>query len=304
MARTYHVFVNRESGAVDEVDRQCAEISATFHEFGAEATIGIVDAGALPDALRLAWKQGIDAVVVAGGDGTVSSAAQVAVGDDMVLGVLPLGTFNHFAKDLGMRPDLGEAVRFLVDAETVRIDVGEVNDKVFVNNASIGVYPKMVGERDALRARRGWGKLRAAPVAVVRTLRGLPVHRLRLSIDGAAPESVETALLFVGNGLFDEHGERVGKRTSLDDHRLGVYLVATRSPWRLVANAFRARIGGVTAAPAMTRRDAQEMIVESEETSLQIALDGEPTDLRVPLTFRSRPGALRVLAAPDRTRGS
>src|SRR4030095_1182940 len=104
------------------------------------------------------------------GDGTTNSAAGVAVTDNMILGVLPMGTFNHFAKDVGMTDDVGEAVRFLASAEITAIDVGEVNGRVFVNNASIGVYPQMVANRDDIRRRRGWGKIRAAPLAVVRTL--------------------------------------------------------------------------------------------------------------------------------------
>ena len=238
-----------------------------------------ISADALPEAIRAAWRQGIDAVVVAGGDGTVNCAAQVAVDNGIVLGVLPMGTFNHFAKDLGMRPALGPAVQFLASAKMTTVDVGEVNGRVFVNNASIGVYPMMVDERDKLRARRGWGKLRAAPVAIVRTLRGLPVLRLRLAIDGAPPVSVETPLLFVGNGLFDEHGPRVGQRTSLSDHRLGVYVIATSSRSRLIANAVRARLGGVRSAPAMDRRAAEELIIDSSEPTLLVALDGEPTEL-------------------------
>jgi diacylglycerol kinase family enzyme len=249
--------------------------------------------------MRVAWQQGLDAVIIAGGDGTVNCAAQVALQSDIVLGVLPMGTFNHFAKDLGMTSDLLASAKFLSVAEAIPVDVGEVNGRVFVNNASIGVYPKMVRERDDLRARRGWGKVRAAPVAVVRTLRRLPVNQLRLTIDAAAPVVVATPFLFVGNGLFDEHGERVGQRTSLTDHRLGVYVIATTNPWRLVANAIRARLGGVDAASRMDRRAGETLVVDADQRTLRLALDGEPTELAVPLVFRSRAGALRVLAAPE-----
>jgi diacylglycerol kinase family enzyme len=304
VSRRYHVFVNDAAGSVGEVAGQLAEITRAFAEVGVDATIEAVSPDGLAEAMLAARQSGIDAVVVAGGDGTVNCAAQVAVENDIVLGVLPLGTFNHFAKDLGMTGALDAAVKFLADADVTNVDVGEVNGRVFVNNASIGVYPTMVDERDELRARRGWGKLRAAPVAIVRTLRGLPVHRLRLTIDGAPAVSVETPLLFVGNGLFDEHGQRVGQRTSLSDHRLGMYVIATSSRWRLIANALRARLGGVSAAPGMVRHTAEELIIDSSDPTLLVALDGEPTELRVPLIFRSRPGALSVLAAPGRTQGS
>lgn len=300
MSRTYHVFINDAAGSASEPDEQVRDITEAFREVGVDATVEIVEPERLPEVMRGAWKQGVDAIVVAGGDGTISCATEVAVADEMVLGMLPMGTFNHFAKDLGMTADLVDAVRFLADAEVVAVDVGEVNGKIFVNNASIGVYPTMVNEREDLGERRGWGKVRAAPVAIVRTLRRLPVHHLQLVIDGSPSVRLDTPFLFVGNGLFDERGERVGQRTSLTDHRLGVYVIATTSRWRLVTNAIRARVGGVGAAALTERRAGETLVVTTAEPTLATALDGEPTDLRPPLTFRSRAGALRVLALPGR----
>src|SRR5690606_11439746 len=95
-----------------------------------------------------------DAVIVAGGDGTVNCVAGAVVGTDVVIGVLPGGTFNHFAKDIGMPDDMVGAVRALADAEPRLVDVGEVNGRVFVNNSVLGVYPEMVAIRDKLRSRR------------------------------------------------------------------------------------------------------------------------------------------------------
>ncbi len=300
MSRTYHVFINDAAGSVGEPEQQVRDITEAFGAVGVDATVESIEPERLPEVMRAAWKRGVDAVVVVGGDGTISGAAEVAVADGMVLGVLPMGTFNHFAKDLGMTPDLAAAVRFLAEAEVVPVDVGEVNGKIFVNNASIGVYPAMVTERDDLRERRGWGKVRAAPVAIVRTLRRLPVHHLQLIVDGSPPVTIDTPFLFVGNGLFDERGERVGQRTSLTDHRLGVYVIATTSRWRLVANAITTRVGGIHAAAQTERRVGETLMLRTDEPTLAIALDGEPTDLRPPLTFRSLAGALRVLALPGR----
>jgi diacylglycerol kinase family enzyme len=302
VSRTYHVFINDAAGSVGEPEQQVRDITDAFDAAGVVAMVEIVEPERLAEVMRAAWKQGVDAIVVAGGDGTISSAADAAVANEIVLGVLPMGTFNHFAKDLGMTADLAAAVRFLAEAEIVPVDVGEVNGTIFINNASIGVYPTMVAERDNLSRRRGWGKVRSAPVAIVRTLRRLPVHHLELVIDGSSPEAIDTPFLFVGNGLFDERGERVGQRTTLTDHRLGVYVIATTSRWRLVANAIESRVGGIRAAAQTRRRAGETLVVTTNEPTLAIALDGEPTDLRPPLTFRSKSGALRVLAQPGRDR--
>jgi diacylglycerol kinase family enzyme len=298
VSRRYRVLINDAAGTAREGAVTTHDLAVAFRQAGVDATVVEVEADNLPEAMRDAWRSGVDAIVVGGGDGSTNCAAGVAIADNMVLGVLPMGTFNHFAKDLGMTDDVDEAVHFLASAEITAIDVGEVNGRVFVNNASIGVYPEMVANRDDIRKRRGWGKIRAAPLAVVRTLRRLPVHHLRLTIDDTAPVSIETPLLFVGNGSFDDDGVRVGQRTSLEDHRLSAYAIATTSRWRLVVNALQARLGGVAAAPSMIRHAGEHLVVDSDQTSLAIAVDGEPTDLRVPLRFRSRPGALRMLAAP------
>jgi diacylglycerol kinase family enzyme len=295
VTRRYHVFINKEAGS-GEADQKSSDISNEFRNAGVEATVVAVDPRRLHEQMREAWSRGTDAIVIAGGDGTVSLAAGVAVESSIVLGVLPMGTFNHFAKDLGMPDDLAGAVLFLVQADVVDVDVGQVNGKIFVNNASIGVYPKMVGEREDIRRRRGWGKVRAAPVAIMHALRRLPVHRLRLKVDDSAPVDITTPLLFIGNGLFDERGERVGQRASLTDHRLGAYAIVTSSRWKLITSSVRARVGGIDAAAQMQHHTGKTLVVDSDE-ALELALDGEPTDLRVPLNFQSCAGALRVLAA-------
>ena len=261
MSRTYHVFINDAAGSVGEPEQQVRDITEAFGAVGVDATVDSVEPERLPAAMRDAWNRGVDAIVVAGGDGTISCAAEVAVAEEMVLGVLPMGTFNHFAKDLGMTADLADAVRFLAEAEVVPVDVAEVNGKIFVNNASIGVYPTMVTERNDLSKRRGWGKVRAAPVAIVRTLRRLPVHHLQLVVDGSPPATIDTPFLFVGNGLFDDRGERVGQRTSLTDHRLGVYIIATSSRWLLITNAIKSRFGGMRTAAQTERRPGETLVV-------------------------------------------
>ncbi len=298
MTRRFVVLVNAAAGSVDEAADELDQIVQAFAAEGIDADVSAVDPQDLPDSMRDAWGDGVEAIIIAGGDGSVNCAAGVAAGTDMVLGVLPRGTFNHFAKDLGVpTTDIAASVAWLARAVATPVDIGEVNDRAFVNNASIGVYPKMVATREAIRDRHGWGKLRAAPIAIVHTLQHLPARRLRLAMDGKDPVAVSTAFLFIGNGLFDDHGERLGRRTSLTDQRLGVYYIATTKPWRLISNAIAARIKGVESASETVRQLAESLIVDTDGASLAVALDGEPTELRVPLKFRSRPAALLVLAA-------
>ncbi|MCU1386784.1 MAG: diacylglycerol kinase family lipid kinase [Ilumatobacteraceae bacterium] len=300
MTRRFAVLVNAAAGSVDQTSDELVQITRAFADAGINATVEGIDPHRLPESIEHAWNSGVEAVVIAGGDGSVNCAAGVAAGTDIVLGVLPMGTFNHFAKDLGMPTnDLSASVSWLARAVVRPVDIAEVNGTAFVNNASIGVYPRMVAERESIRRRRGWGKIRAAPVAIIQTLRRLPVHRLRLTLDDANPVDVSTALLFIGNGSFDDHGERLGRRTSLTDQRLGVYFIATSRRRQLIVDAIKSRVSGIESADKTQRFLVHELVVDSDDAGLAIALDGEPTELRVPLVFRSRPGALRVLADVD-----
>lgn len=299
--RRFVVFVNASAGSVTEVD-ELTNIERAFAAAGIDAQVSGVDPSDLSDAMRAAWEGEPDAIVIAGGDGSVNCAAGVAVERDMLIGVLPMGTFNHFAKDVGTpTDDIAGAAAWLAAGVETLVDVGEVNGRIFVNNASLGVYPRMVVDRDSIRDAHRWGKVRAVPVAVARTLRHLPVLRLRVSIDGGRATALSTPFLFIGNGSFDRGGNRVGKRISLEDHLLGVYAITTTSRWRLIASAITARLRGIQAAQHTHRQAAESIVIESADTKVDIAVDGEPAQFTSPLLFRTRAGALRVLVAPETT---
>src|SRR2546423_8205012 len=122
---------------------------------------------------RAALAEGCDTVIAGGGDGTVSSVAGVLAGTRVILGVLPLGTLNHFAKDLGIPTDLGEALGVVLKGNTVQGDVGEGNGRVFINNSSLGLYPGIVKEREETQ-RRGVSKWPAFAWAAAKILGGYP----------------------------------------------------------------------------------------------------------------------------------
>src|SRR4029079_14151203 len=124
---------------------------------------------------RAIAERGDELLVVGGGDGTISAAASALVGTDTRLGILPLGTLNHFARDLGIPTDLDEAAQLIARGHVRRVDVGEMNGRIFINNSAIGLYPLMVVDRDLQRRRLGRSKRVAMLVASLRTLaRGQP----------------------------------------------------------------------------------------------------------------------------------
>src|SRR5512141_2280718 len=152
------VIINRESGSGH--DSEWADtLAAKFRAHGVQAEITLADNGdEIARAVRDAIAAGVQTVVAGGGDGTINEVASLLVGTKLTLGVLPLGTLNHFAKDLGVPLDLEGAVRTVVQGRVAEVDVGEVNGRVFVNNSGLGIYPQIVAEREAEQERRGTGK--------------------------------------------------------------------------------------------------------------------------------------------------
>lgn len=297
----FTVLVNEGAGSVDadHPDSTSARVTAAFEAAGAEVDIADVAPEDFPSAMAEAWAKTPrpDAIVIGGGDGTVSAAAEVAAGSDMVISVLPLGTFNHFAKALGMAEDLEGAARDLVDGAERRIDVAEVNGHAFVNNSALGVYPAMVSVRDQITRKRGWSKLLAVPAAVVRVLRAFPVNRVDLAGSGGYQRNrVRTPLVFVGNGPYEDESGQIGVRSSLDDGELGLYVARVTSRLGLVAAVVRTVLSGSRMARDMDHAELTEVTVSSRVKRLRVSLDGEVRWLETPLRYRCRTNALRILA--------
>jgi diacylglycerol kinase family enzyme len=190
------VVVNRGGGSAAGAEERIGE---AFDGTGVEAEVRIVEPGELDrSCAEVAEAKGVDALVAAGGDGTVGTAAAAVADTGFPLGVLPMGTLNHFARDAGIPLDLKEAAAAIAAGRTRRVDAAEVNGHLFVNNSAVGLYPMLVRNRDAQQRQLGRTKRRAMLVASARALWRFSSRRLTLRFAGMkAP--VETPLLFVGN---------------------------------------------------------------------------------------------------------
>ena len=296
------VLINGGAGSIDgdDTDSEIERIEGAFASVAPEVGVRVeaVDPADMQDRIRAIWAEDPPAaIVVGGGDGTVNNAANAAAGTDVVLGVLPLGTFNHFAGDLAMPNELSEAIAALATGEVRSVDVGEVNGRVFVNNALLGVYPHMVANRDEIMDRHGWGKLRAVPAAVIHTLRTFPTHRLDLQGDrGFSRSRLRTPFVFVGNGEYTSEGGAAPSRERLDGGVLGLEVARGESRLRLVATAIATVIRGAHKVRNLDRQRLSDLTISSKVTRLQVALDGEIDWFDAPLHFRICPAALRVIA--------
>lgn len=286
------VILNRSKGDRGEVERALSDA-------GIAAQVEAVDGGEIRARAEAAVSDGAELVIVGGGDGSVSRAAQAIVGSEATLGILPLGTLNHFARDLGIPMAIDEAARIVASARPQPIDVAEVNGRVFVNNAAIGLYPLMVMDREAQQVRLGRSKRLAMLVASLRTLANFHRQRLTLSVDGGAAR-VDTPLLFVGNNDYRLALPAAGQRDRLDDGRLCVMVMRKKHVPGFLAAVARALIG-IPRSDDMVRLDSvRHLRVDSERSMLELALDGETVAMKPPLDFRIRPNAMRVMV-PRRT---
>lgn len=251
--------------------------------------------GAAQRALTQAKRGEIDAIVVGGGDGSIRTVASVLAGTPVPLGVLPLGTLNHFAKDLGI-PLAVDAAAAVIAAGALRIvDLAEVNGEIFINNSSIGIYPYMVIDRERRRAQHKLAKWMAMVPAFFRMLRHFPRRRLRIQAKGFA-RPYRTPCLFVGNNEYGMELFTFGKRERIDAGELWFYVVKPRNPAEFFAMVWRLCFGHLDQARDLDKFELTEAVITAKTSRLPVSLDGEVKIMHTPLHYRSRPNALRVLA--------
>ena len=209
MGRKVSVIVNAGSGLGND-DALLERLRALFDAAGADADVRLARGGAeISAAVETALARQPDVIVAGGGDGTVSSVASALADKPVALGVLALGTLNHFARDAGVPADLEEAVRTIVDGHRVQVDIAEVNGRTFINNSGLGLYPDIVRNRERQQKRLGRGKWPAFVWATLAVLRRYPFMRVRLVVDGSE-RSRRTPFVFIGNNEYRMDGFAIG----------------------------------------------------------------------------------------------
>jgi diacylglycerol kinase family enzyme len=300
MKRTVFVILNAGSGGGNDAVL-AARIAALFERAGASADVRLAHRGAdLGALLAQALVRRPEVVVAGGGDGTVSTVAAALAGSEIALGVLPLGTLNHFAKDMHLPLALEPAVVQIASGAMRRVDVGEVNGRVFINNSSLGLYPDIVRDRERQQKRLGRGKWPALVWATLGALRRFPFLSVRLSVDGIE-RLRRTPFVFIGNNAYTMRGFAIGERDRLDSGCLSLYVAQRAGRLRLLQLALRALVGRLDQARDFDALGATAIDVESRRRRLRVATDGEITMMVPPLRYRIRPASLVVVGAPAAT---
>lgn len=265
----------------------------TTHALNAE--LYLVSSNELPEVLSKIRDQKFDTVIAGGGDGTLRAVASYLAGTSMALGILPLGTFNNFARTLGVPLALDKAVTVIAKGIRASVDVAEVNGYLFINNASVGFYARAVRLREAVQRRLRFPKLPAMAYALLAVFWRLPKLNLRLSYLPGDSEMIRVPFVFVGNNPYTSKPLFLIRKRGIAQGCLSVLFTHRIDRKGLVIMAAKTLLWPIQQDPALEERQVQELIIESFRQRLHLALDGEIIALRPPLIFRIRPQVLQVI---------
>ena len=295
------IIISAAAGAGDN-GKVREDLARIFNEHQMAIDMSLAQSGAeLTELARDAARGPYKTIVAAGGDGTINSVASMIVGSDKVLGVLPLGTLNHFARDLKIPFDVEAAANTIIAGHTTEVDVAEVNNRIFLNNSSLGLYPIIVREREK-RERLGSGRWPAFAWATIQALRRYPFLDVRLRVDDEYLART-TPFVFVGNNEYAMESFNIGLRERLDKGLLSIYITHRTSRLKLVSLALRAIFGRLRNDKDFLAIRSNEVKIETRHKRLRVAVDGEITVLEPPLHYRVHERALRVIVPKDAEAG-
>lgn len=297
MRKEMLVVLNARSGKLP-LPRKLAELRAALAAHGLDAEIRPVRRGGrIAAAVAEGVRAGYGTIVVGGGDGTLCAAAGVLADTDRRMGVLPLGTFNYFARSLGIPLDIAGAVAVLAQGNERRLSLGEVNGRTFLNNASLGVYARILEQRERLYGR--WGRSQvAAHLSVLLSLaRARTPLSLRVTVDGETRRR-RTPMVFVANNPYQLAEFGLAGAECLEGGRLAVYVAPDCGRLALLALAAGLALRRLRPARDFELLCGEEILVETRRARRHVVRDGERERLPGPYRFRLRRDALRVLAPP------
>ncbi len=292
------VVINRSAGTVRTMGAENVAklIEDGFRQEGIELRVDLIDGKDVSRHIDRLKAEKVQIIVVAGGDGTISSVAGQLAGTPVVLGVLPMGTMNFFAKALGLQGDLGQSVKQLAAAEITAVDVGTANGQVFLHQFSLGMQPKMVRLRERLGYRSRMTKIFAGVRAFVLTMRRPPKLKLDALIDNVH-HPISTTAFFISNNPYGPG--RLPYQDKLDGGELGIYIL-TSSRWADVLRLTKNFMAGTWHDdPNVEIHSAQVLKVArrgwNRHKRIIASVDGEILKLPLPVEVAIRPLALKVL---------
>ena len=292
---TICVLANPKSG---RNSRDAQAVDRAMAVFGPEATLRRWDKGEnLDDVVARAVADGFTTIVAAGGDGTVNWVAHGLLGKDAHFAVLPLGTFNFFARGLGLPQEPDAAARAILNGSPRRISVGTVNGQLFLNNASLGIYPRILQLREDVYARWGRSRLLAYWTVLTTLIRFQAPRRMVLETDSARID-VRSPLVFVARSAYQLRRFGLSGAEAISDDAFAVFVALGGSRWHLLKLAAHLALGRVQEGTEVQLIPTRSLTVYTHRRRPRVAYDGEKRHMRAPLKFRIHENALSVIL-PD-----
>ena len=287
------VIINAAGGGfVENVTEQA--LRDAFAANGLDANIRLAKTGEqIGEFAESAVEGNADIIVAGGGDGTISSVAAIVSKAGKTFGVLPLGTLNNFSKDLAIPQDIAAAVQVIAVGHTTEIDLAELNGRIFINNSSIGLYPRIVRKREK-QQRLGHGKWRAAIWATLRMFRLSPFLKVEILVDGKLFLR-KTPFVFVGNNEYHMDIYNIGRRVSLDQGKLSVYFLHRGGRLGVIALLLRTLTGRVKQWRDFEEVMTDSVSIQTRRKVMSVAFDGEIYAVETPLRYKTLPKALKVI---------
>lgn len=292
------VIVNPGSGR-DDSDALVAALARFFDQSGTKGDMRLVGKDDdIADMARQALDEGATTIVAVGGDGTISTVAEVLAGTDARLGIIPAGTFNYFARGLGVPEDADEAMRAICEGVVRPITLGRINGRVFLNNASVGIYSRIRRQREETYRRFGRSRLAAYWSVLAAMIRIYRPMRLRLTVDGEE-KRLKSSLVFVANSAFQIEQFGMDGADAVREGKLAVYVSRDTGRWQLIKQAVRLALNGIQRGRDFDLITGQDITLETRRPWHHVVRDGELARLRGPFRFESDPDALNVIVPKE-----
>jgi YegS/Rv2252/BmrU family lipid kinase len=292
------VILNKNSGTINgDKEKHSPEVIVDlFHELNTECKTYLLEEIDITEIIKECFREKTDIVVAGGGDGTVNLVASSLSGSNTPLGILPLGTLNHFAKDNKIPLDIKEAVSVIVKKNIKAIDVGSVNGKIFINNSSIGIYPKVVKHRDSQIERFGGNKWTSMIIAYVNVVKRFSSFKVDIHSNNQIIKA-KTPFIFIGNNEYQMDLFKLGTRDRLDEGLLDLYFPNTTNWSSMIRFAALALFKKLNQAKDFNIVKTKEITIylTKKRQQIEVALDGEVFHLESPLFYKIHPKALKII---------
>jgi diacylglycerol kinase family enzyme len=289
------ILLNKKSGSTAATGSDFTEekIKEVFNAFSIKNKIIKVGGPDILENIKSQLDNEIDAVVASGGDGTISTAANAVTDTNVPLGILPAGTLNHFAKDLKIPLQLEESVRIISGFKIEKVDTGEVNGKIFINNSSIGFYPKVVKKR-IQNQRLGGSKWVAMGSAVINVFKRFPLVEVKVESDTQKIDC-RTPFIFIGNNEYLMDLLNLGSRENINKGYLSLYYPNSSGKYSMFKFALLGLFNRLDQQKDFSITLTKEVSLSLNKKIIEVAIDGEVHHLNPPLNYKIKPSSLNVI---------